>query len=253
MSREIRKFKVKLVTEEPFRIGALKNVMSGIDNPVATIGGKVVVQGSSLKGALRAGIEEYLIDNYSKEPAMKPCIPSAFNTLSADEKKIIEQKKYRDGGGCSYSSNPKHKTESICPACYLLGAQGLVGFLRIPYLHTAAAPEDMYAVRIDRATGVVSEKTNRDLQIIANGIEFTGTLEVIVSDSVKGWTLGKSRIVDEKFGIGANDAWLNKGDWNADRIIKELVVDRLTAINLLGGFRSRGCGKVKIDLTEIKG
>ncbi|MEK6726876.1 MAG: RAMP superfamily CRISPR-associated protein [Deltaproteobacteria bacterium] len=246
MSKEIRKFNVKLVTEEPFRIGALKNVMSGIDNPVTTIGGKVVIQGSSLKGALRANIEEYLVDKYPNDPAMKPCIPSAFNTLSADEKKIIEQKRYRDGGGCSYSSNPKHKTESICPACYLLGAQGLVGFLRIPYLHTAATPEDMYAVRIDRATGVVSEKTNRDFQIIANGIEFSGTLEVIKSDSIKGWTLGKSRIIDKNLGIGANDAWLNKGDWDAERIINELVVERLKAINLLGGFRSRGCGKVAI-------
>lgn len=249
MSKEIRKFTVNLVTKEPFRIGALKNVMSGIDNPVTTIGGKVVIQGSSLKGALRANIEEYLIDKYSNDPDMKPCIPSAFNTLSADEKKIIEQKKYREHGGCSYSSNPKNRTESICPACYLLGAQGLVGYVRVPYLYTAATPEDMYAVRIDRATGVVSEKTNRDFQIIADGIEFRGVLEVIVNDSVKGWALGKTRIIDEKLGIGANDAWLKKGDWNADRIIKELVEERLKDISLLGGFKSRGCGKVEITVS----
>lgn len=251
MSKECRKITVELVTKEPFRIGALKNVMSSIDNPVTTIGGKVVIQGSSLKGALRANIEEYLIDKYPSDPNMKPCIPSAFNTLSPDEKKIIEQGKYRKDGGCSYSSNPRNRTESICPACYLLGAQGLVGFVRIPYLYTEATPEDMYAVRIDRATGVVPEKTNRDLQIIADGIKFKGTLEVIVKDSIKGWELGRTRIIDEKLGIGANDAWLKKGDWNADRIIKELVEERLQGITLLGGFKSRGCGKVEITVQGI--
>lgn len=248
MSKDIRSFSVKLVTKEPFRIGAMQNVMSGIDNPVTRVGGRVVIQGSSLKGALRASIEEYLIDKFSNEPNMKPCIPSAYNTLSADEKKLIDQRKFREGGGCSYSSNPKNRSESICPVCYLLGAQGLIGFVRVPYLYTDATPEEMYAVRVDRATGVVSEKTNRDFEIIADGIEFTGVLEVVVKDLVKGWELGKSRIIDEKLGIGVNDAWLKNGTWNANKIINELIIERLKAINLLGGFKSRGCGKVEITV-----
>lgn len=252
MSKDIRSFSVKLVTKEPFRIGAMQNVMSGVDNPVTTVGGRVVIQGSSLKGALRASIEEYLIDKFPKDSSMKPCIPSAYNTLSADEKKLIEQGRFREGGGCSYSSNPRNRSESICPVCYLLGSQGLVGFVRVPYLYTDATPEDMYAVRIDRAAGVVSEKTNRDFQIIADGIEFNGMLEVVVKDNVKGWDLGKTRVIDEKLGIGANDAWLKKGDWNANRIIDELIAGRLREINLLGGFKSRGCGKVDITIQEIK-
>ena len=248
MSKETRSFSVTLVTKEPFRIGALQNVMSGIDNPVTTIGGKVVIQGSSLKGALRACIEEYLIDTYPNDPLMKPCIPSSYNTLSPDEKKLIEKGKYREGGGCSYSPNPRKRSENICPVCYLLGAQGLIGFVRIPYLKTDVIPEDMYAVRIDRASGVVSEKTNRDFQIIADEITFTGIMEVIVKDSVKIWELGKTRIIDEKLGIGANDAWLKDGKWSADKIIQELIVERLKTVNLMGGFKSKGCGKVKIDV-----
>ena len=183
---------------------------------------------------------------------MKPCIPSAYNTLSADEKQLIGKGKFREGGGCSYSSNPRNRSESICPACYLLGAQGLIGFVRVPYLYTNTTPEEMYAVRIDRATGVVSEKTNRDFQIIADGIEFNGVLEVVVKDSVKQWELGKTRIIDEKLGAGANDAWLKKGEWNADRIINELILERLKGINLLGGFKSKGCGKVEISVEERK-
>ena len=252
MSKIIRAYTVTLVTKEPFRIGAKQNIMSGIDNPITTVGGRVVIQGSSLKGALRASIEEYLISMFAGNSAMKPCIPSAYNTLSADEKKLIEQCKFLEGGGCSYSPNPRHRSESICPACYLLGAQGLVGFIRVPYLYADVTPEEMYAVRIDRATGVVSDKTNRDFQIIADGIEFKGTLEITVKDIVKGWELGKSRIIDEKLGIGANDSWLKNGNWNVDKIIDEFIIKRLKAIKLLGGFKSRGCGKVEINIDDIK-
>lgn len=248
MSKNIRNFNVTLVTKEPFRIGAKEDVMSGVGNPLTTVGGRVVIQGSSLKGALRSSIEEYLIDTFPNESAMKPCIPSAYNTLSADEKKLIEKGKFREGGGCSYSSNPRNRSESICPVCYLLGAQGLIGFVRVPYLYTNATPEELYSVRIDRATGVVSEKTNRDFQIIADGIEVKGVLEVIVKDSVKNWELGKPRIIDETLGIGANDAWLKKGEWNADKIISELILERLKAVNLLGGFKSKGCGKVAVEV-----
>lgn len=248
MSKDIRCFEITLITKEPFRIGALKNIMSAIDKPVTTIGGKVVIQGSSLKGVLRANIEEYLIAQYAGEKDMKPCIPSAYNTLSSDEKKLIEAGKYRGGGGCSYSPNPKKRSESICPVCYLLGAQGLVGFVRMPYLYTDATPEDMYAVRIDRATGVVAEGTNRDFQIMADGVEFKGELEIVVKDNVRGWELGKSRSIDEKLGIGVNDAWLKNGAWSTDRIIRELIVDRLVDIKLLGGFKSKGCGKVEIKV-----
>jgi len=252
MSKNIKTFNVTLITQEPFRIGALKNVMSGEDNPVTTVGGRVVIQGSSLKGALRANIEEYLVDKYSGDAVMKPCIPSAYNTLSPDEKRLIDKGIYKTGGGCSYSSNPKNRSDSICPVCYLLGAQGLIGFVRVPYLYTDTRPEDMYAVRIDRGTGVVSEKTNRDFQIIADKIEFKGILEVILNDTSKRWDFGKPRIVDHEQGLGVNDAWLKKDGWTQDKIIKEFIIDRLQTIQLMGGFKSKGCGKVKISVTEIQ-
>jgi len=136
--------------------------------------------------------------------------------------------------------------------CYLLGAQGLIGFVKIPYLYNEdIVPEEMYAVRLDRATGVVSEKTNRDYQIIARDADFTGVLEIAISDTLKGWQLGKTRKIDKQLGIGANDAWLTKGDWNTERIIKELIVERLKNIAYVGGFKSKGCGRVKLTVTEI--
>lgn len=238
MGNVVKQFEVTLTTKEPFRIGALQNVLSGLDNPVATVGGRVVVQGSSLKGALRAEIERYLIEKYGDEPAMKPCIPSAVNTLSPEEQALISNKTYRPDGGCVFSM--RRKSDSICPACYLLGAQGLPGFVRVPYLFTEAAAEDLYSVRVDRATGVVAERTNRDYQIMPDGTVFTGTLEVLINDVGRGWALGTQRFDQDK--------WVSSGKWDADKILDEFVVSRLRAIDLMGGFKSKGCGKVEITV-----
>jgi len=55
---------VTITTKEPLRIGGKKDPLSGADNPVTRVGGKLVIPGSSLKGALRAEIEKFLIDSY---------------------------------------------------------------------------------------------------------------------------------------------------------------------------------------------
>ncbi len=243
MGENVKRFTVTLTTLEPFRIGALQNVLSGLDYPVATVGGRVVVQGSTLKGALRAEIERYLIENYGSDKWMKPCIPSAANTLSDEEQGLIREGLYRKGGGCNYSK--RKKSESICPACYLLGAQGLTGFVRVPYLFTEQTPEELYSVRMDRAIGVVAEKTNRDYQIMADGVVFKGTLEVVLAYPTRAWELGKPRFPEDK--------WLESGQWTQGRIIDELIKDRLKAIDLIGGFKSKGCGKVDIEVKVVEG
>lgn len=247
MSKEIKGYSVKLVTEGPFRIGAFQDVMSGIHNPVAKIGENIVIQGPSLKGALRANIEEYLIQEYPDNPEMKPCIPSPQRTLSDEENLLIEGGKYRKGGGCRYSR--RDRSETICPVCYLLGAQGLIGFVSIPYLYPSQSvnAEELYSVRIDRATGVVAEGTNRDYEVIQDGVEFTGRLEILIKDPAKGWELGKPRQLDRADGK-SRDKWLESSDWDKDKIIQELIVDRLKSLDVLGGFKSKGCGKVKIEV-----
>jgi CRISPR/Cas system CSM-associated protein Csm3 (group 7 of RAMP superfamily) len=247
MTVEYKQFQVTLVTQEPFRIGALQDVMSGIDNPVATVGGRAVVQGSSLKGALRANVEDYLIERYGNAPEMRPCIPTSARTLSDDEKILIQKGLYRPGGSCMYSQ--RYKSTSICPACYLFGAQGIVGFVRVPYLYTDISPESLYAVRIDRATGVVAEKTNREYQLVRDGVEFSGVLEVLIRDTARAWELGRPRPL-QKTNEFHGDRWLERNGWNAGRIIDELIVQRLKSLNLLGGFKSKGCGKVSVTVTE---
>ncbi len=251
---EFTNYRVTLETVEPFRIGALENPLSDVHNPVTRIGGRVVVQGSSLKGAFRAEVESYLIQQHRNDAGMKPCIPSPESGLTQAERQLIPNI-YKPGGACKYQEPergrreqpPPRDYEYICPACYLFGAQGITGFVRVPYLFSDAVPEDLYAVRIDRASGTVAERTNRDYQMIGPGVQFVGTLEVLVNDPVRGWQLGKARRLPAQATRG--DVWLAVGKWNQERVLKELVVERLQAINLLGGFKSKGAGKVKITVT----
>lgn len=57
--RKYVRYEIELVTKAPFRIGGVKPVpgTTDVDSPIVKLGNKVVVQGTSLKGALRAELE----------------------------------------------------------------------------------------------------------------------------------------------------------------------------------------------------
>ncbi len=248
--KKIKIIKVTITALSPIRVGAKKSPMGSIDSPIVKIGGKYVIPGSTLKGALRSKIEEYLIDKYSNITEMKPCIPTSRNTISQEERKLINSGKYRSGGSCEYP-----KTNSICPACYFLGANGLIGFVSIPFLYTNSLAELMYSVRIDRAKGTAADRTNRDYEVLPQGTVFEGDIEIILEDTVKGWKLGKKRT-----GLQMDvDKWLDEKDVDTGKkfsemepndLIKEFIKDRLNEIKQLGGFKSKGAGKVKIEIED---
>ncbi|HEC88433.1 MAG TPA: hypothetical protein ENI52_03860 [Thermoplasmata archaeon] len=252
-----KEYEIVLETKEPFRIGGTKDPLSGADNPVAIIGSRVVIPGPSLKGAYRAELEQYLIEKYYDEENKKwpndkkplqPCIPTT--RLSSDEQELVNKQKYR-GQACHYPCKPQQceeKTHTICPVCYLLGAAGLNGFLRVPFLYSDVSAGELYSASIDRAKGVIKEGTNRPFQIVPDGTIFKGNLTIILKDFVKDLEFGKPRILKEKTN---GDKWLElDGGWNANRIISELIIERFKAIHLLGGFKSKGCGKVGIRIKE---
>lgn len=244
MTSRLARYSIELTTLEPFRIGSPKSVLSSIDNAVARSGGKVVVQGSSLKGALRGEIERYLIDKYAAVTEMRPCIPTPEKMLSPEENALIASGKFR-GAGCVFP-------RVLCPACYLLGAQGLVGFVKVPYLYTETVPEEQYAVRIDRARGTVVEGTNRTYQEIPKDVKFIGVLEVVLEDAMRSWTLGTARALskDEKGNARTPDKWLATPR-EANAFLKEFVLDRLEALTVIGGYKSKGFGGVAIKLTAL--
>jgi len=254
-------YKVVLTTKTEFRIGGKPDPFSGIENPIAAVGNKVVVPGPSLKGAYRAELERYLIDTYPADDDMKPCIPAT--QLSKDEDQLVKRGLYRyynvrrdrnaiKGNGCHYPCDLRRtcrneKEHAICPVCYLLGANGLNGFVRVPFLSSEITADELYSASIDRATGTVKQGTNRPYQILPDGTVFTGTLVVTLENSILDWSLGDCRPLNDHT---KGDVWLEHRNWTQERVLKELVVDRLMNIDLLGGFKSKGCGVVEIKIEE---
>ena len=248
--KNIKTLKVTITALSPIRVGAKRSSMSITDSPIVRIGEKYAIPGSTLKGALRSKIEEYLIDKYSNIQEMKPCIPTSKNTISKEEQKLIQNNKYRQDGSCEYP-----KTNSICPACYFLGANGLVGFVSIPFLYTDNSAELMYSVRIDRAKGTAADRTNRDYQVLPQGSIFKGDIEVILEDTVNGWKLGQKRKglqrdVDKWLDEKSVDCGKKFSEMEQNDLVKEFIILRLKEITQLGGFKSKGAGRIKIEIEE---
>jgi CRISPR/Cas system CSM-associated protein Csm3 (group 7 of RAMP superfamily) len=249
-----RSITVALTALEPLRIGGVENPLSGVHNPVTSVGGRLVVPGPSLKGVLRNEVERYLVVSYWKanrwdgtRSAYQPCIPAPRPTL--DEQKLVEAGKYRRTA-CRYPSGRGGTPDSICPVCYFFGAMGVAGFARIPFLVTESGGDELYSSRMDRGVNTVVEGTNRPYQLVPDGARFTGTLDILIEDPVLGWKLGKPRPFPAETTKG--DEWLKGNEQDPDRLVKEFLVDRLTSISLLGGYKSKGFGKVKIEVTPTE-
>jgi len=68
--------------------------------------------------------------------------------------------------------------------------------------------------------------------------------EVLEEDDILGWRLGGKRDLTATQG----DKWLESEELSRDKIIKELIIERLSSIDYLGGYRSKGFGEVAINI-----
>lgn len=253
-----KRYKIELEAKEPLRIGGAIDPRSGIENPVAKLGDKVVIPGPSLKGALRAEMEQFLIETYYDKAskswdkdklAFQPCIPSDERKVTRDEKLLIELGKFRRGGACHYPTRREEpEPNSICPICYFLGAMGLPGFVRIPFLRTETVSEELYSLRIDRATNKGVDGTNRPYELVSQGAKFGGELVVIFEDPLTGWKIGEPRLLKERT---LGDQWLQQETRPASELVNIYIIERLKNIKIIGGYKSKGLGQVKINVIPL--
>ncbi len=257
-------FRICLENLSPLLIGGKDDPMSGREKSTVSFGNHPIIPGPSLKGALRAAMEDYLITKYydsdKKEwkkglEALRPCIPNP--KPSAAENGIINSGRYRKEA-CSYSGK---QAKEICPVCYFLGAQGLVGFVNVPFLISESNQvQELYSLRIDRGTGAGptkgSQGGNRPYKVVRPGIKFYGDLKILNHDHVRNWDLGKPRIL---CGNVCPDNWLrDKKIWEnvwpnaSEPDMISLLKSLLESIQIIGGYKSKGCGRVKITVTDIK-
>lgn len=257
-----KQMEIRLKNLTPLRIGGKDDPMSGRENSTVSFGNIPIIPGPSLKGAVRAAMESYLISEFHDDASKKwkagyeplcPCIPNP--KPSSDEDALIKTGRYRTNA-CGYSARTQDK---ICPVCYYLGAQGLVGFVSIPFLVAENSQvQGLYSLRIDRGTGTGparrGEGGNRPYEVVRPGVDFTGTLTVLIRDPARDWEFGKPRRFDDDI---RPDKWLEEGLW-PDESIKDadgllsFLRQVLESIEVIGGYKSKGCGRVKIEVTEIK-
>lgn len=258
-----RQFLITLTTLEPFRVGGKDDPVEGAENRVSKVGGKPAIPGSSLKGALRGEIEQHLIDTYydttkkvwqDGKKEFQPCIPST--KFSPDEQRLIDERKYRPRA-CHYPCDYDERHErgkcyplkhSICPACYFLGAQGLFGFARIPFLFAEMPIEELYSLRFDRGSKTGASGSNRPYELLPPKTVFTGTMYVLMEDPILKWKLGSKReLRDHTLG----DLWLARDYEDPQPLIEEFLINRLASIKILGGYKTKGFGKVEVKVAEV--
>ncbi|MBE3576246.1 MAG: hypothetical protein IMX00_00870 [Limnochordales bacterium] len=241
--RVFREYDLWLTIDQPLFVGGPPDPMSEFHSPVARIGGRAVIPGTSVKGALRSQLERLLIQQAARNPVFRPCIPFPFSRLSADEHTLVRAGVYR-GGACEYGKGP------ICPACYFLGCQSLPGFVMVPYLEADKDPEPAYAAARDRATSAVHRGFNRNVEVMPPGTTFRGVLRILIEDQQRKWTLGREREHLEP----NTDSWLRElshEERHVDRLIDKYVVEPLKSICSIGGKVSTGHGWVRGAL-EVK-
>ena len=268
-----KRYKVELEGAEPLRVGGVKDPRSGIENPVTKVGDRVVIPGPSLKGALRAELEQFLIETFHTKASpewqkdklpFQPCIPAT--KVTTDEQMLINSGRYKPEAchyPCKYEERRDRRGEftgecakdgspnphAICPICYFLGAMGLPGFVRVPFLYAEISPEELYSARIDRSRGTVVDGTNRPYQLIPAGTKFTGELVITIVDPVTGWRIGEPRPLGDKT---LGDKWLQEEKPDAEELINTYIIERLNNIKILGGYKSKGFGGVNIKVTPMQ-
>jgi len=252
---QLRRYRIELTAKSPIRVGAAEDPFRGVDNPVVVVGDKLVIPGSSLKGALRNQLERYFINEANKrgKDSLKPCLATA--EPSDFERELIKKGKYARKG-CEF----KNERSVICPVCYFLGAQSLIGFVRVSFLHVMdknLKAEVLTGIAIDRKTGTARKGAIYKYEVIPEETKFEGELEIVERDEQLGWEFGKPRYFTkyvkenekEREKKYTPDKWLEEvNEFQNDKKLCEILKSCIEGIQLIGGYKSRGAGKVEIKL-----
>ena len=244
-------------------IGGSPSPLSEKDAPVFSVDGKPAIPASSFKGAFRYQVEQLLITKKDElklklritdDKLIRPCIPAPRPSrveqelLNLGYRKHCEIKVEEDKVEIPKENN---RPIGLCPVCYLCGATGLMGFLRIPNFWPEAGEYriDQTNIRIDRESGTAAHRALVKGEQVKPGTMFKGMLEIVAQQGT--FQFGKAREIG-----GTNvDLWLNgiasKQMEEAQLLlINEILIPALSNITVLGGQKSKGAGKVSIELNK---
>lgn len=242
-------------------IGGSPSPLSEKDAPVFSVDGKPAIPASSFKGAFRYQVEQLLITKkdelklslgITNDKLIRPCIPAPRPSRAEQE---LLHSGYREHCDIKVEEDkveiPKENNEPIglCPVCYFFGATGLMGFLRIPNFWPKAGGYriDQTNIRIDRKSGTAATGAIVTGEQVKPGTIFKGTLEIVGKQGT--FEFGRPR----EIGGTKVDLWLDKIASKPLEemqllLINEILIPALNNITVLGGQKSKGAGKVRVDL-----
>ncbi len=210
----------KLTTMTGLRIGGGSAEEGATDMPILRDGqGHPMIGGSSLKGVLRS-TGEAMLRSIGKGDWWA-CDPLGESTATGPQ---------TASGACGYHGTGNRsdiKIENHCAACRLFGSHVLASHVRISDLlvsdrTTDPAIEVRDGVAIDRDLGVVFGGQKYDFEVVSAGTSFD--VEVFVDNP--------------------DDAHMG--------LLMACFEQLSEGFTALGGFTSRGLGRVQIDWTELQ-
>jgi len=270
---KILKMPIEIKVEEGsfLHIGASPSPLTEKKGSIFKVDRTPVIPATSFKGALRHQLELFFIENSEKlselfeipndnKELLKPCIPAPKPTKA--EKELIDNGKYRkyncevkvDENNVKLTEDENKKEIGICPVCYFMGSAGIMGFLRFNnfYPDKEESIIDQTNIRIDRKTYTAAHGAKVDGEHVKPGTVFKGDIEIVLSDPIlemQGLQFGDAR----KIGNKVIDKWLE--NWSErDKtkkvgiLIEKILIPALENIRVLGGYKSKGAGKVKVSI-----
>jgi len=255
--------KITVEKDSFLHIGGSPSPLTEKKAPVFSVDGRPVIPASSFKGAFRYQVEQLLIDKkddlkqkleITDDELIKPCIPAPRPSKA---EQMLLQLGYRKHCEIKVEEDkveiPEKNGQSIgiCPVCYFFGATGLMGFLRIPNFWPEAGEYriEQTSIRIDRESGTAATGAIVIGEQVKPGTIFKGTLEIVAQKGT--FQFGKAREIGET----KVDLWLDgissKPIEEAQLLlINEILIPALNNITVLGGQKSKGAGKVSIELNK---
>lgn len=174
--KEIIELKVEYTTKSALAISAGDQPAEIMESPVIKLGGKPVIPGSSLKGAIRSTLESIL-----SEMGVEVCIP--FAAIPRLQRRAQEQTQYLTKlqrlAPCASLTSP-------CPVCSIFGTVGGQAGLSGKAIVLDAKVEDgtydlieRSHVAITRDTKAQSDGSLMSLEAVDAGATFTGVIRLV--------------------------------------------------------------------------
>ena len=208
---------VKYTTKGALAISAGEQPAEIVESPVIKLGGKPVIPGSSMKGALRSTLESMLA-----QAGEQVCVPFAAIPMSI-RRNDRRRREYLAQIG---RLEPCEDVESPCPVCSIFGTVGgRAGLMGRAIVLDATTQEGEYEliershVAITRDTKSQSEGSLMTIEAVDAGSVFRGAIRLV-----------------------------NPEDWQVGAVVRALEGVAMLGV---GGKKTAGYGALKVEIGPL--